>query len=79
MSPSPGGGRLPTPKCGNPRSARPGLWAFLFGLPGQRCPVVAPAPLNPASPLAGVLERIIFLNEENHYTIAEFRREDTDE
>ncbi|HUL54526.1 MAG TPA: helix-hairpin-helix domain-containing protein, partial [Opitutaceae bacterium] len=29
--------------------------------------------------LAGVLERIIFLNEENHYTIAEFRREDTDE
>ncbi|MDR1282765.1 MAG: hypothetical protein LBK99_18360, partial [Opitutaceae bacterium] len=23
--------------------------------------------------LAGVLERIIFLNEENHYTIAEFR------
>jgi exodeoxyribonuclease V alpha subunit len=29
--------------------------------------------------LAGVLERIIFLNEENHYTIAEFRREDTNE
>ncbi|HUJ44449.1 MAG TPA: ATP-dependent RecD-like DNA helicase [Opitutaceae bacterium] len=29
--------------------------------------------------LTGVLERIIFLNEENHYTIAEFRREDTDE
>ena len=28
--------------------------------------------------LTGVLERIIFLNEENHYTIAEFRREDTD-
>lgn len=28
--------------------------------------------------LKGVLERIIFLNEENHYTIAEFRREDTD-
>ncbi|OAM88992.1 AAA family ATPase [Termitidicoccus mucosus] len=29
----------------------------------------------PAAPdtLAGVLERIIFLNEENHYTIAEFR------
>jgi exodeoxyribonuclease V alpha subunit len=39
--------------------------------------------VNPPSPgpesLAGVLERIIFLNEENHYTIAEFRREDTDE
>ena len=37
---------------------------------------------DPPSPgsesLAGVLERIIFLNEENHYTIAEFRREDTD-
>jgi exodeoxyribonuclease V alpha subunit len=31
------------------------------------------------STLAGVLERIIFLNEENHYTIAEFRREDTGE
>lgn len=35
--------------------------------------------VNPASPasdtLAGVLERIIFLNEENHYTIAEFRPE----
>ena len=26
-----------------------------------------------------MLERIIFLNEENHYTIAEFRREDTNE
>lgn len=32
-------------------------------------------PLSPDS-LAGVLERIIFLNEENHYTIAEFRRDD---
>jgi len=34
---------------------------------------------SPPSPdaLKGVLERIIFLNEENHYTIAEFRREDT--
>ena len=30
---------------------------------------------SPASSatLTGVLERIIFLNEENHYTIAEFR------
>jgi exodeoxyribonuclease V alpha subunit len=37
------------------------------------------APPSPGSEsLAGVLERIIFLNEENHYTIAEFRREDTD-
>ncbi len=27
----------------------------------------------PSSTLTGVLERIIFLNEENHYTIAEFR------
>ena len=34
---------------------------------------------SPADTLTGVLERIIFLNEENHYTIAEFRREDTDE
>ena len=34
----------------------------------------------PSTPdaLKGVLERIIFLNEETHYTIAEFRREDTD-
>jgi len=29
-----------------------------------------------ADTLAGVLERIIFLNEENHYTIAEFRPDD---
>ncbi len=35
-------------------------------------------PDSPSS-LAGVLERVIFLNEENAYTIAEFRREDTDE
>jgi len=27
--------------------------------------------------LTGVLERIIFFNEENHYTIAEFRADDT--
>jgi len=40
---------------------------------------VAPPPASPPDTLAGVLERIIFLNEENHYTIAEFRREDTDE
>jgi exodeoxyribonuclease V alpha subunit len=40
--------------------------------------VVDPSSPGPES-LAGVLERIIFLNEENHYTIAEFRREDTDE
>ncbi len=30
-------------------------------------------PANPLSSLRGVLERIIFLNEENHYTIAELR------
>jgi exodeoxyribonuclease V alpha subunit len=29
----------------------------------------------PSATLTGVLERIIFLNEENHYTIAEFRPE----
>ena len=40
--------------------------------------MVSPPSPGPES-LAGVLERIIFLNEENHYTIAEFRREDTDE
>ena len=28
-----------------------------------------------SSSLNGVLERIIFLNEENHYTIAEFRND----
>ena len=32
-----------------------------------------PAPKPPSATLAGVVERIIFLNEENHYTIAEFR------
>src|SRR5262245_28497750 len=35
-----------------------------------------PPPASPppgATTLTGVLERIIFLNEENHYTIAEFR------
>ena len=32
-----------------------------------------PAPNSPSASLAGVVERIIFLNEENHYTIAEFR------
>jgi exodeoxyribonuclease V alpha subunit len=30
---------------------------------------------SPPAALTGVLERIIFLNEENHYTIAEFRPE----
>ena len=32
-----------------------------------------------AATLTGVLERIIFFNEENHYTIAEFRRDDNDQ
>ena len=32
----------------------------------------APAPI---ATITGVVERIIFLNEENHYTIAEFRPE----
>ena len=36
-----------------------------------------PAPADSAV-LTGVVERIIFLNEENHYTIAEFRPELTD-
>jgi exodeoxyribonuclease V alpha subunit len=31
------------------------------------------APNSPPDTLTGVVERIIFLNEENHYTIAEFR------
>ncbi|MDX2187328.1 MAG: AAA family ATPase [Opitutaceae bacterium] len=34
-----------------------------------------PRPSNSATTLTGVLERIIFLNEETHYTIAEFRPE----
>jgi len=39
-------------------------------------PVVKPAAAPaPAATLAGVVERIIFLNEENHYTIAELRPE----
>ncbi|HMD60498.1 MAG TPA: ATP-dependent RecD-like DNA helicase, partial [Opitutaceae bacterium] len=37
------------------------------------------APASPApTSLTGVVERIIFLNEENHYTIAEFRPEAAD-
>ena len=33
----------------------------------------SPASSSPPATLTGVVERIIFLNEENHYTIAEFR------
>ncbi len=36
----------------------------------------SPAPAAGRDSLKGVLERIIFLNEENHYTIAEFRADD---
>ena len=35
--------------------------------------LVAAAPQHPPATLTGVLERIVFSNEENHYTIAEFR------
>ncbi len=35
--------------------------------------MAAPASSRPADALTGVVERIIFFNEENHYTIAEFR------
>ena len=35
-------------------------------------------PSGPSLSLTGVIERIIFLNEENHYTIAEFRPETSD-
>lgn len=37
--------------------------------------VASSAPASPPATLTGVLERIIFFNEENHYTIAEFRPE----
>jgi exodeoxyribonuclease V alpha subunit len=37
---------------------------------------VATPDLPAGSSLQGVLERIVFLNEENHYTIAEFRPDD---
>ena len=40
-------------------------------------PVALPPQNNDT--LTGVLERIVFLNEENHYTIAEFRRDDNDQ
>ena len=33
----------------------------------------------PPDALTGVLERIVFLNEDNHYTIAEFRPDDADD
>jgi len=39
---------------------------------------VAASPTN-SDTLTGVLERIIFLNEENHYTIAEFRPDASDD
>ena len=37
--------------------------------------MVKPLPNSPTATLTGVLERIVFSNEENHYTIAEFRPE----
>jgi exodeoxyribonuclease V alpha subunit len=45
-------------------------------------PKPRPAPsaaIRDGNTLAGVLERIVFHNEENHYTIAEFRPEDGEE
>ncbi|MBC7368534.1 MAG: hypothetical protein H7343_17275, partial [Undibacterium sp.] len=41
--------------------------------PPARLPTVAKTSPAPSATLTGVLERIIFHNEENHYTIAEFR------
>lgn len=38
-----------------------------------------PPPTSSSDSLTGVLERIIFHNEENHYTIAEFRPEKNDD
>jgi exodeoxyribonuclease V alpha subunit len=38
-------------------------------------PVASPALPSSSASVTGVVERIIFLNEENHYTIAEFRPE----
>ncbi len=37
-----------------------------------------PPPVSTSATLTGVVERIIFFNEENHYTIAEFRPDDPD-
>lgn len=44
--------------------------------PPRPTPALARADGNTVT---GVLERIVFLNEENHYTIAEFRPDDTEE
>jgi exodeoxyribonuclease V alpha subunit len=56
-------------------------WVIFRSFPGPihgyHCRPVSSPPPSPDA-LQGVLERIIFLNEENHYTIAEFRRDDTD-
>lgn len=41
----------------------------------ERFPALPPPATPPAATLTGVVERIIFLNEENHYTIAELRPE----
>ena len=37
------------------------------------------SPSSATDTLTGVLERIIFLNEETHFTIAEFRTDTADE
>ena len=37
-----------------------------------------PTPSTPPATLTGVVERIIFLNEDNHYTIAEFQPDQAD-
>jgi exodeoxyribonuclease V alpha subunit len=47
------------------------LWRFLPHRSDDP-PLSVPEPSAPTA-LTGVVERIIFLNEENHYTIAEFR------
>jgi exodeoxyribonuclease V alpha subunit len=56
-----------------PKHARDDL-GFTFR---PRCPSVSAVAHSASAPslatLTGVVERIIFLNEENHYTIAEFR------
>jgi exodeoxyribonuclease V alpha subunit len=68
-------GRIPLPDQRRRRCA-----IDFGGVLHHRSGEIQNVPASPtASSLAGVVERIIFLNEENHYTIAEFRPDATAE
>ncbi len=64
------------PGLRDPSAARTGATAVCIPQETRFTSAYVPPPGSiapPATSLTGVVERIIFLNEENHYTIAEFR------